>query len=234
MKGIAKLTDISVTYENNLILDKVSLIVMPGEITTIIGPNGSGKTTLAKALIKIIEVDSGLVEIAANTRIGYMPQKITISPYLPITVKRFLCLQKDKIDEIHFSSIIKLTNTETLLKKQILKLSGGEMQRVMLAHALISKPNLLVLDEPVQNLDITGQVDFYELLEKIRAENNIAIIMISHDLYMVMKTTDHVLCLNHHICCEGSPQDITIHPEYLKLFTNKNIALYSHHHDHIH
>jgi zinc transport system ATP-binding protein len=236
-EAILELTNINLSFSRIKILEDINISIKRGEILTIIGPNGSGKTSLAKLILGIIKPDSGAKKIKDNINIGYMPQKISIDPQLPLTVERFLTLSSKQYDKDIMQGLAAEIGITPLLKREIQNISGGEMQRLMLARSLLFNPELLVLDEPIQGVDITGQAEFYNLIEKLRKTRNIAIIMISHDLYMVMKTTDHVLCLNRHICCQGTPEDISKHPSYIKLFGNdalKALAVYSHHHDHLH
>lgn len=241
MKGgiLLEAKEISVFFDQRQILNNISFTVSEGEIVTIIGPNGSGKTTLSRIILGLMAQAKGQVTWRPKVQVGYMPQKLMIDRALPLTVERFLRLQinRKNNDSCAFTQVIEEVGIEYLLARQIHDISGGEMQRVMLARALLPTPHLLVLDEPVQGVDIQGQSEFYQLIEKIRNRYNTGILMISHDLHMVMKTTDHVICINHHICCEGSPEDVSKHPEYQALFgmeAVKSIGIYAHHHDHKH
>jgi zinc transport system ATP-binding protein len=230
---------IRVTFGGQPVLSDVSLQIKKREIVTIIGPNGSGKTTLLRIICGLHKPDSGEVRIKEGLVIGYMPQKLVVDKVLPLTVRRFLRLngQKSLRDVATVEHIAEEFKILHLMKKQIHDISGGEMQRVMLARALLLEPDLLVLDEPTQGLDITGQAEFYNLVSKVRDKKGCAVLMVSHDLHMVMAATDRVICLNQHICCEGRPEDINEHPEYLALFGKKeaeNVAIYAHKHDHTH
>jgi zinc transport system ATP-binding protein len=235
-ESLLLINNISVKHGNTNIIHDISLEVKPRQVITIIGPNGSGKTTLAKAIIGIIPISSGNIKRKSSLKIGYMPQKVMIDKNFPITVARFLSLHNNKPDQQLIEETLHITNlNKSLFKKQLMQLSGGELQRVMLTRALISKPELLILDEPLQGMDINGQLEFYNILNKVR--NDCSIIMISHDLFMVMKNTDHVICLNHHICCQGSPEYVTTQDSYQKFFGHNLehvIATYNHHHDHEH
>jgi zinc transport system ATP-binding protein len=231
---------INVSFGTHKVLNEVSLAVKHGEIVTIIGPNGSGKTTLLRIICGLHKADSGHVVTKEKLVIGYMPQKLTIDRAMPLTVRRFLRLNgKEKVlrNITTVENLAKEFGILHLMKKQIHDISGGEMQRVMLARAILLKPDLLVLDEPTQGLDINGQDEFYKLIAQIRKKNDCAILMVSHDLHMVMASTDRVICINGHICCAGTPEHINDHPEYLALFgkkTAENFALYTHKHDHTH
>ncbi|MGB1548411.1 MAG: ATP-binding cassette domain-containing protein [Alphaproteobacteria bacterium] len=219
-----------------MVLDRVSLAIHEGEIVTIIGPNGSGKTTLVRALLGLVEADMGEITKAEALRVGYVPQAFEVDPNLPLTVGRFLRLGGAKKAETQ--AVLEWVGAGTIAGHPIQRISGGEIRRVLLARALLRKPNLLVLDEPVQGVDITGQAELYKLINAVRRETGAAILMISHDLRLVMAATDEVVCLNHHVCCAGHPEAVTRHPEYLALFGDKadekSFAVYTHHHDHRH
>ena len=229
-------SDISVHSDGKTLLDKVSIAVGEGEIVTIIGPNGGGKTTLVKALLGLRSISSGKVKRRSNLKIGYVPQRLVIDRTLPLTVKRLMTLtKKHSGTEIHTA----LTETGVAHKHQdnIHTLSGGEMQRVLLARALIGKPDLLVLDEPVQGVDYVGELSLYNLIESIRDIHQCGILLVSHDLHMVMRASTRVICLNTHICCSGQPADVEQSPDYQRLFGVKGLqtmAPYSHHHSHSH
>lgn len=238
---VALCDNVSFSRAGSNILTSVSIGVSKSEIVTLVGPNGSGKTTILKILLGLIVPDSGKVVKRDGLVVGYMPQKISVERVMPITVRRFLRLNGisrhlralDAVESIaHDMGIGKL------LKKQIHEISGGEMQRVMLARALLLRPALLVLDEPTQGLDVQGQEEFYRIIESVKKQYGCGILMVSHDLHVVMAKTDRVICLNRHICCEGHPEDISRHPEYLSLFGRKEVgnrfAIYPHKHDHSH
>ncbi len=223
------------------IIENINIGVSAGEIVTIVGPNGSGKTTTLKILLGLQKPDSGTIHKKNGLVIGYMPQKITIDKTLPITVRRFLRLNSLSRNLRDLNAINKIAHEfaiTKLLGKQIHEISGGEMQRVMLARALLMKPQLLVLDEPTQGLDVQGQEEFYRIIESVKKKYGCGILMVSHDLHVVMAKTDRVICLNRHICCHGHPEDISKHPEYLSLFGKKEVgeqfAIYPHKHDHSH
>lgn len=236
MTALIEATEISVTRNTKQILDKVSLSIAPRDFITIVGPNGAGKTMLLKCLLGFYQADCGKVISQSSLKIGYMPQKIALDAILPLNVRGFLGLTHDtgneKVDQIAAE-----TDCTTLLDSQLHELSGGEMQRILLARALMKDPELLVLDEPAQNLDVTGQLAFYKKIEQIYAERKIAILMVSHDLHLVMASTRKVVCLFHHICCSGEPQTVTRDPEFIALFGDdmaRMMAVYPHDHDHDH
>ena len=234
--SLIELKDLSVAYGSSEVLSDVSLTVNQGEILTIVGPNGSGKTTLFRALIGSVNPLSGWIIRDKALKIGYVPQRLHIGTTLPITVERFLRIQKNSA-QISCQQALEKAGIQELAQKQVSDLSGGQFQRVMLASALLAEPNLLLLDEATQGLDQLGSADFYRQIEKVRTETNCAVIMISHELHVVMSTSDRVICLNGHICCEGTPEIVTSDPEYHALFgtgTDGQLALYRHHHNHVH
>lgn len=228
---------IDVTLQGRQILDGVNLSVQQGQIVTLIGPNGAGKTTLVRVMLGLLKPDAGAIESRPGMRIGYMPQRLQLPDNLPLTVRRFLDLGCHKQRADALNEVAQRLGITHLLKHPMQRLSGGEHQRVLLARALLCKPDLLVLDEPVQGVDVTGQAALYGLITKIREQLGCGVLMISHDLHLVMATTDQVLCLNHHVCCSGHPESVSRHPAYLELFgapPGAELALYTHHHDHTH
>lgn len=234
--SLVELNGLSVAYGSNVVLRDVSFVIQPGEIVTIVGPNGSGKTTLFRAIIGSKNPSAGQVIRRSGLRIGYVPQKLNFGTTLPITVERFLRIQKNISRELSEQAMQK-AGIENLADKQVSDLSGGQFQRVMLANALLTHPNLLLLDEATQGLDQPGSAEFYRRIQSVREETGCAVVMISHDLHVVMSATDRVICLNGHICCEGAPEIITSDPQYMALFgaeTGRELALYRHDHDHVH
>ncbi len=220
------------------ILSNASLSVDAKEAVTLIGPNGAGKSTLIRIMLGLLKPDSGQVQRNPKLRIGYMPQKLMLDDTLPITVDGFLSLASiGKPSPSELARCLELTNTQHLRQQPIQSLSGGELQRVLLARSLYRQPQLLVLDEPVQGVDITGQAALYQLIGEIKRETGCGVLMVSHDLHLVMASTDRVVCLNQHVCCEGHPDNVSLHPEFLQLFgemKNPGVAVYTHHHDHVH
>ena len=218
------------------VLDHVDLTLSAGEIVCIIGPNGSGKTTLLRALLGLIAVQDGSVTRRPSLRIGYMPQRLAIDPTLPITLERFLGLSRNA-NAVARRQAMQDTGIAHLADRPMQGLSGGETQRALLARALLNQPDLLMLDEPAQGVDVNGQVELYELIGRIRRDRGCAVLMVSHDLHLVMAATDRVICLNGHICCTGHPEDVSRDPAYLSLFgprAAQALAVYQHHHDHHH
>ncbi|WPZ14950.1 metal ABC transporter ATP-binding protein [Nitratireductor rhodophyticola] len=214
----------------------VDLSVRRGEIVTLIGPNGSGKSTTAKTAIGIIQPSEGHVHRAGTLRVGYVPQKVALDWTLPLSVERLMTLTAPAGRQ-EISVALEAAGVGHLAERQVAALSGGEFQRALLARAMLRKPDLLVLDEPVQGVDFTGEVALYELIRDIRDRTGCGILMISHDLHIVMADTDTVICLNGHVCCRGEPQSVMDSPEYRKLFGTRAaeaLALYRHHHDHTH
>jgi len=236
---------VGVIRNGRQLLKNADLTLDQGKIVTLIGPNGAGKTTLVRSVLGLIKTDEGTIERASELRIGYMPQKLHLDASLPLNVERFLLLGgKPRAD---LAEIQQLTGIQKLRKTPMQLLSGGETQRVLLARALLRDPQLLVLDEPVQGVDVSGQSALYALINEIRKERNCGVLLVSHDLHLVMATTDTVVCLNQHVCCQGHPDKVTNDPAYLALFGDallenqgqaarikSQVALYHHHHDHQH
>lgn len=223
------------------LLKGADLLLEAGKIVTLIGPNGAGKTTLVRSVLGLIKIDEGTIERAQDLRIGYMPQKLHIEASLPLSVDRFLLL--GGAPRANLEEIQTLTGIQKLAGAPMQSLSGGEVQRVLLARALLRDPQLLVLDEPVQGVDVSGQSALYALINDIRKSRNCGVLLVSHDLHLVMATTDTVICLNQHVCCHGHPDKVTNDPAYLALFgadltdstsATPQVALYHHHHDHQH
>lgn len=228
--------NITVRLEGVEVLSGVTLAIEPGEIVTILGPNGSGKSTLLRALLGMVPLAVGQVSRAPGLRLGYVPQKLAIDPSLPMSVRRFLSLPH-RVRGGEASEVLTRVGMEGAEDRQIAALSGGQLQRVMLARALLGRPGLLVLDEPTQGLDQPGEASFYQLIAEVRQQTGAAVLMVSHDLHVVMAASDRVICLNHHICCEGTPRVVSAAPEYRALFglgTQGALALYQHRHDHSH
>jgi zinc transport system ATP-binding protein len=228
--------DISVRLGEVDVLSHVSLALTRAEIVTVLGPNGSGKSTLLRALLGMVPLQSGSVQRKSGLRLGYVPQKLALDPSLPMSVRRFLSLPH-RVGDSEAEAALTRVGMEGLGHRPVTAMSGGQLQRVMLARALLSRPDLLVLDEPTQGLDQQGEAAFYRLIEEVRRETGAAVLMVSHDLHVVMAASDRVICLNHHICCEGTPRVVSAAPEYRALFglgTQGALALYQHHHDHSH
>jgi zinc transport system ATP-binding protein len=213
----------------------VDLDVRPGEIVTLIGPNGSGKSSTAKMALGVLEVDEGSVDRRTNLKSAYVPQKVNIDWTLPLRVDVLLRLTQ-KLSDQDVSEALDSTGAGHLAKAEVRHLSGGEFQRVMLARALARKPDFLVLDEPAQGVDFAGEIVLYDLIKKARDQIGCGILLISHDLHMVMAATDRVVCLNGHVCCQGTPDRVANMSEFKQLFGDKAgaLALYQHRHDHTH
>ena len=232
---LVKLNNAGYQHNDKWLVKGVSLSVEKGKIVTLIGPNGSGKSTTAKIALGIYKKIDGEVEKYTN-KIGYVPQKISIDWTLPLRVHDFMLLTED-LDDESINEALSLTGVVHLKDKNLGNLSGGEFQRVLLARAISKKPEFLVLDEPVQGVDFTGEIALYELIKKISDELNCGILLISHDLHTVMTATDHVVCLNGHVCCSGTPIDVAKNNEYKALFgeqASQILTRYEHKHDHVH
>lgn len=214
----------------------VDLAVRRGEIVTLIGPNGSGKSTTVKAAIGVIKPDEGTVRRASSLKVGYVPQKMTVDWTLPLSVERLMRLT-GPLGHERISASLEAAGIAHLAKAAVQTLSGGEFQRALLARALAREPDLLVLDEPVQGVDFSGEIALYRLIREIRDRTGCGILLISHDLHVVMAETDTVICLNGHVCCRGTPENVLKSPEYVRLFgarAGDTLAIYRHHHDHTH
>jgi len=222
------------------ILSDVGISVCQQQIVTLIGPNGAGKSTIVRIMLGLLQPENGSVWRKPGLRIGYMPQKMEINPALPIDVNGFLYLGVDQGRNRIFGKrqrVLDEVGAGRLGKHQMSSLSGGEMQRVLLARALLRDPDILVLDEPAGGVDVTGQADFYALITAIRDRRKVGVLMVSHDLHLVMASTDKVVCLNGHVCCAGSPEQVKSDPSFQALFGSEianNITIYHHHHDHKH
>jgi zinc transport system ATP-binding protein len=236
VSALIETRDLTLRYGDTTVLRDVDFAIRPGEIVTVVGPNGSGKSSLMRALIGGLKPAAGKVTRQRGLRIGYVPQKLLLDPTLPITVRRFLSLPR-RVSDAAARDALARAGAAGLAPLQMSALSGGQFQRVLLARALLDRPQLLILDEATAGLDQPGAAAFYRLIEDVRAETGCAVLMVSHDLHVVMSASDRVICLNGHVCCEGTPQVVSEAPVYRALFgegTRGALALYQHHHDHNH
>ena len=236
MPTLTTLDKISVAFGNRRVLSDISLTLQPDKILTLLGPNGAGKSTLVRVVLGLVPPTSGKLTREPGLRIGYVPQKLHLDATMPLTVSRFMRL-KPGVKRGDILPALKRVQAAHLLDQPMQKLSGGENQRVLLARALMNNPQLLVLDEPTQGVDVNGQLALYNLIDNLRCELGCAVLMVSHDLHLVMAKTDEVLCLNQHICCSGSPEVVSTHPEFIAMFGNRGaeqLAIYRHHHNHRH
>lgn len=236
MNALIEMRQVGFSRSGRNILTGIDLNLAADSIVTLIGPNGSGKSTLVRLLLGLLEPDSGTIKCQPKLRIGYMPQKLHIDATLPLTVKRFLQLAGRYRDN-ELRQALAEVRADHLLRSPMQLLSGGETQRVLLARALLRKPQLLILDEPTQGVDVNGQIELYALIADLRKRFGCGVLMVSHDLHLVMASTDTVVCLNQHICCSGHPEQVSNDPAYIELFGSKgadNLALYNHHHNHRH
>lgn len=228
--------NLSVELGGREILRDVSLSVRRGEVVTLIGPNGAGKSTLVRILLGLMKPNRGTVTRRPGIRVGYMPQLMTIDRDMPMTVWRFLKLSGVSARD-RLAQVLDEVGAAYTADQAVQELSGGEFQRVLLARALLRRPDLLVLDEPVRSVDVTGQAELYDLIGQLRYRYGCGVLMVSHDLHLVMASTDVVICLNQHVCCAGSPESVSRHPEYFALFgpsIAQSLAVYTHAHDHSH
>ncbi len=233
---LVRLSRVGVFGGGRSILEAVDLAIEPGEIVSIVGPNGAGKTTLARVVLGLIKPDEGEVVRRAGLAIGYVPQRFVIDPMLPLTVRRLLTLTRPSPQKAVERALGRV-GLDAAAEVPVSALSGGELQRALIARALLAEPALLVLDEPVQGVDLAGQIALYRLIAELRESLGTAVLLISHDLHVVMAETDRVLCLAGHVCCAGTPESVCDNPEFARLFgadVAGALAVYSHRHDHTH
>lgn len=236
LSPLIELQNAGIERDGRWLVRNIDLSIARGEIVTLIGPNGSGKSTTAKMAIRILKPDEGQVTHAAGLRIGYVPQKLSIDRTLPLSVERLMTLTAP-LKRRDIMAALEAVGIPHLLKAETADLSGGEFQRVLMARALARKPDIMVLDEPVQGVDFSGEAALYDLIAALRDTSGCGVLLISHDLHLVMAATDRVICLNGHVCCSGTPRDVSISPEYVKLFGPRAampLAVYEHRHDHTH
>ena len=227
---------LSLRRGGRVVLENVDLEVRAGEIVTLIGPNGSGKSSLVRALLGLESPAAGRIERAGGLHVGYVPQRLALDANMPMTVGRFLQLPRP-VPEAQRREACARVGAPGLEARQMADLSGGQFQRILLARALLMEPDLLILDEPTQGLDQPGTAGFYRLIEALRRETGCGVLLVSHDLHVVMRSTDRVVCLNTHVCCQGTPQSVRETEAYRALFgdgAEEALALYRHHHDHDH
>ena len=218
------------------LLSNVDIDIHRSEIVTLIGPNGAGKTTLVRVLLGLFAPDRGDVRRKAGLRIGYVPQRFDLDRAIPMSVARFLALGTGEPRQ-HIAAALEEVGAARILDRQLSDVSGGELQRAVLARALLRNPNLLVLDEPVRGVDFAGEAELYALIGQLRQSRGVGVLLVSHDLHVVMASSDRVVCLNKHVCCSGVPETVAQHPEYMRLFGSEGaraFAIYTHHHDHRH
>lgn len=236
-EALVKLINVSQSFETNLVLQNININIFPESITTVIGPNGAGKTTLAKLIVGINKPSLGTVHRQKDLRISYIPQKLALDKNLPLDIASFLkLLSQNQSSNKEINDIIEEVTLNMPLQSSVHALSGGQFQKLMLAAALLNNPQLIVMDEATQGLDVTSQTNFYKIIERIKLERKCAVFMISHDLFTVMSRSEQIICLNKHICCKGAPNQIIHNPEYIKMFGSKEdvLSIYSHNHDHYH
>lgn len=229
---LVEFNNVSKKFGKNSPINNVSFSIRKGEITALIGPNGAGKTTIARLMLGLETPSIGNIIIDPSLKIGYVPQKLDFALSLPITAEKFLYLlaghniSKDRQDLFNFIDFASYNHND------ISELSGGQFQKLILIATLLNNPDLIILDEPTQSLDVASQQEFYRIINQIKTNLNITIFMISHDLFTVMKNSDQVICLNGHICCSGKPNDLEHDQDFIKSLSS--IGFYIHHHDHKH
>jgi zinc transport system ATP-binding protein len=232
---LVSLSNTGIRRDGRWLVRGVEFDIARGEVVTLIGPNGAGKSTTAKMAIGVLKADEGAVTRKRDLRIGYVPQKLAIDWTMPLSVRRLMTLT-GPLKDAEIAAALEATGISHLADSEVRHLSGGEFQRALLARAIARKPDLMVLDEPVQGVDFAGEAALYDLIRTIRNATGCGILMISHDLHMVMAGTDTVICLNGHVCCRGTPEVVSQSSDYMKLFGGnaRSLAVYNHHHDHTH
>ncbi len=236
MSALVEVHGATVSHDGRRVLDHVDVTIGPREIVTLIGPNGAGKSTLVKVVLGLARLDAGHIHRKADLKIGYQPQRFAVDRALPLSVDRLLTLTQ-RHPRARLEQALAEVGVAHLIDASVHTLSGGELQRVTLARAMLRAPDLLVLDEPTQNVDMAGSVDIYKIIAALPEKLGCSVLVVSHDLNVVMAATDRVYCLNGHICCSGRPEDISRHPEYLRLLGSgaaNTLAVYPHTHDHTH
>lgn len=228
--------DVTLTIGSQNLVQNISFAIQPAEIITLLGPNGAGKTSLARLLVGLDQPTTGEIYRKPELTLGYVPQQMNLKKSLPLTVERFLKSGRSQ-DSSEHDTALELAQASHLRQKPVEVLSGGERQRILLARALLGKPDLLILDEPMQGIDLQGQEELYALLYDIQSIHKVGIFLISHDLHIVMSESNHIMCLNKHLCCSGSSEEIQQNPAFLKMFgldSAAHLAIYRHRHDHKH
>ena len=217
------------------ILSAIDLTLRRGKITTLIGPNGAGKTTLAHVILGIIKPSSGSLALAPAIKFGFVPQFLSIDKTLPLTAVEFLKLPKSLTPQ-EINTALGQLDIEHIKDRPVHALSGSEIKKLLLARALLRKPDLFVLDEPTAFLDPAGQAKFYQFIAQLPKLYDCSVLLISHDLHVVMAAADEVICLNRHVCCHGTPHDVSRDPQYHALFgiAGEGLTVYPHQHDHSH
>ncbi len=232
MSILIQFCSVSKNFGNKSLIDNISFSIKRGDLTTIIGPNGAGKTTIAKLILGLEKPSSGDVNVASKLKIGYVPQTLDFDQSLPMKAEEFLTLLSPNFDQEKDSYLLHFADFDHIKNQDISVLSGGQLQKLFLVTTLLNKPDLIVLDEPIKSLDVISQQTFYQIIERIKTEYKLTVVMISHDLFTVMKNSDQVICVNNHICCSGHPSDILHNKDFVE--TLSAIGFYTHHHDHNH
>ncbi len=233
---LVQLENVGVRRNGNWLVRHVDITVGRGEIITIVGPNGSGKSTTLKALTGIVRATEGRVIRDKGLKIGYVPQKLTLDGTMPLSVRRMMKLARNESRD-NIDKLLEQFQIGHLADAQVQSISGGEFQRLLLARAILGRPHLLILDEPSQGVDFSGQIEIYDYIRSYRDDTGAGIVLVSHDLHLVMAATDQVICMNGHVCCKGTPRGVATNPQYLELFGPKAaeaLAIYRHRHDHVH
>ena len=206
--NLVTISNISKNFHLKPILKNVSFSLKKGLITTLIGQNGAGKTTIARMIIGLEKQTSGKITIKPGISMGYVPQKLDYYRALPLNGHALLKMLAPKYDADTFNYLNDFLKFHNLLNSEVSELSGGQLQNLILMATILNRPDLLILDEPTQYLDVTSQQQFYKILSWLKITKNTSIFIISHDLFAVMRNSDEVICINEHICCTGKPDNI--------------------------
>ncbi len=226
-QSLLQVKGLTVVLNNHTIIKDISFEIKPQEVLAVIGPNGAGKTVLLKTLVGLTPKTSGEIVWSPEARIGYLPQRFHVDSYLPMRVKEFLHL-KSKTTRSLEEAVHLVQLDKTLLNKNLAGLSGGETQKTLLVWALLDKPNVLLFDEPTENVDVVGQESIYTLLHHLQDNLRISIIIISHDLQVVYRYADKVICLNQEMLCNGVPNEVLTTQMLSELYGDH--AFFHHHH----
>lgn len=238
MNPILEVNDLSVRFGNFPALDHVSFSIEKQEIIAVIGPNGSGKTTLLKAILGLIPYDGEIKIFGKNTPqvlplLGYVPQHFAFEKTFPLTVEEFVNLTCRKPEKLPFGGALHAVGMAELKDKLIGELSGGQLQRVLIAHAMLHQPKILFLDEATSGIDIEGLADFYSTIQRLNREHGVTVMMVSHEISMVYKFTDRIICLNRDLISHGETKT-ALTKEVLKKLYGDNADLKTHNHDQLH
>ena len=225
-KVILRVKNLKVELDNEKIIEDLSFEVKEGEILTILGPNGAGKTVLLRTLLGLLPY-KGEIEWQKEVKIGYVPQRLPFIKDIPMSIEEFFKLKGASREEMR-EILNSVGFEESFLNKKIGELSSGQFQRILVAWALVGNPDVLLFDEPTAGIDISGQETIYSLLSKLKEERNLTILLVTHELSVVFKFSDYVICLNKCPICQGAPKEV-LTPEILYKLYGQEVKFYEHH-----